>query len=205
MPYAFVPPPRVRCNRGLGFVFWAVLVVVCLVAAVVAGRAQLPVWAGFGIGAALIVLIILVRLRILPRLEILVADGLLRTERHTVPFSQIAEVRFSPRHHSERWASFLAEDGTTLAKMALANTMFATPTAEQWAGLHAAIRGAGIARGVHPDAQPPLPGHWPPGRALDVLADQVEWCRAGHRSTSLRAPARALRWQAIVLDPDLPH
>ena len=192
-----------RCNRGLGWTFWLVMGVVSLMTLLaMAGARDLPTLGALGIGVFVAVLLILLRVRALPRLEILVAEGALRTRRGTVPFSAIANVRFANEFRAGVWATFTADDGTTLARMSLADTMYAVPTAEQWAALGATIRGAAVARGVAPEAQPAT-GSWVcPAKALDVLGRQVAWCRAGHRSSSRHAPATALRSHALALHPD---
>lgn len=192
-------PLRVRCNRGFGWTFWLIICVTAVVTLLVmASEHPVP---GLGLGAFVATVFVLLRALALPRLEILVSEGALHTRRRTVPFSAIARVQITNESRAGVWATFTADDNTTLARMALADTLFAVPTADQWEALAAAIRGAAVARGVAPQSRPAT-GSWVcPAEALDVLERQVAWCRAGHRSSSRQAPATALRSHGIALQP----
>lgn len=150
-----------------------------------------------GIGGSVAWLFIVVRAVLLPRLDILPAQEAIRTRRHTVPFSAIAVIDFTRHHRSGVWADFIGDDGRRLARMSIADTLFATPTSEQWAALRHAIRSAANARGASLSRQPTAPGNWlSPGSAIDIVDAQIVW---GHRSSERRAPAASLMKASIAI------
>ncbi|USQ80987.1 hypothetical protein NF556_04885 [Ornithinimicrobium faecis] len=196
-------PSQVRCNRGFGWPFWMVMGIVAPMTVVTV----IGIWdrepggglVGLGIGAAVALLFCVVRAVFLPRLTIDLAQGVLRARTRTAPFSAIAVIEFVSEKAGV-WATFIDDDGRKLARMSVANTMFAPPTSEQWAALGQVIHLAAIARGASLAQQPPAPGIWvSPARAIDILQAQTAWCSAGHRSSGRQAPAAELTHASVAL------
>lgn len=162
--------------------------------------------AGIGIGAVAAAIFIGVRGLALPRLEILPAEGVLRTRRRTVPFHAIADVEMPGQSQSGVWANFRGDDDALLARMSIARSLFAEPTASQWAALQHTVHAAAVARGV-PLAQRRAAsgGSWTVGDAIAVLDAQEAWVRAGHRSHAKGAPARSLEGARIQIQPGPTH
>lgn len=195
-------PAQVRCNRGFGWSFWMVLAIVCPMAVIL----MLGTWErepggaflGLGIGVLVAALFCVVR-AVLPRLVIDLAQGVLRTRTRTAPFSTIAVIEFVSEKAGV-WATFLGDDGRKLARMSVADTMFAPPTSEQWAALRQVVQSAVMSRGVSLEQQPSASGKWlSPARVLDIVEAQTAWCRAGHRSGARQAPAAELRGASVSL------
>lgn len=195
-------PAQVRCNRGFGWPFGMVLAIVCPLTVIL----MIGTWerepggalVGLGVGALMAVIFCLVR-ALLPRLVIDLAHGVLRTRTREEPFSAIAGIEFVSEKAGV-WATFIGDDGRKLARMSVADTMFAAPTTEQWAALRQVVHSAVIARGVAPEQQPSASGKWlSPGRVLDIVEAQTAWCLAGHRSGARRAPAAELRGVSVSI------
>lgn len=198
-------PARVKCNRGFGATFWLVMGVTALVAPfVVAQNGVTPsgkrAAIGLLIGASIILIFVLTRVLFFPRLSIDLEHGLLRTRFRTVPLSAVAAVRFKIYGRPGNWADFLGADGRVLARMALAGTFFATPTALQWCALRQAIASAPAVAGARAARTPLKQGSWIPfDTTLQALNAQVAWCAAGKRSSSRHAPIAALYGTRIAL------
>lgn len=195
-------PSRVRCNRGVGWSFWLVMAINALVTLIVVAETHegVPGGIGFGIGIGLGVgvLFILVRAVLLPRLEIRTAEGSLRTRRRTIPFSAVSSIRVTNSTRAGVWGVFIGHDGKVLARMSIADSLFAAATSEQWDALGrmmastsgGANRDGGLIASVRTLSST---------AAIEIVQAQAAWCRMGRRSGASRAPAAALRGTTISL------
>ncbi len=156
---------------------------------------------GLAIGTSVAALFCVVRAVLLPRLMIDLPHGVLRTRTGAVPFTRIAVIDVV-KEKAGVWAAFSGDDGRTLARMSVADTMFAPPTSDQWAALGQVIQSAATSRGVSLEAQPRAAGNWvSPADAIAIIDAQAAWCSAGQRSSDRRAPATALVKSSIALRP----
>ncbi|MGO1410193.1 hypothetical protein [Microbacterium sp.] len=193
-------PSRVRCNRGVGWSFWLVMGINALVTLIaVAGTYEdAPGGIGFGLGVGLsiAVLFILVRAVLLPRLEIRVAEGSLRTRRRTIPFSAVSSISVTNPTRAGVWGAFIGHDGKVLARMSIAGSLFAAATSEQWGALGRMMAsmpgGANRDGGMNASARA-----LSSASAIEIVQAQAAWCRMGHRSDASRAPAAALHGTTI--------
>lgn len=170
-----------RCNRGFGPWFWMVLAVIAVVGPITflgAGPSDPGPIVGVGLCLVVAGIFILARLLLLPQLEFLPARGALRTRRRTVPYASISSITIR-RRTAGVWAQFVADDGATLARMSLGESLCAKPTSEQWWALGQAISSAAQARGVPPTAVSDHRHAMAPGRAVDIALAQSAWLRRG--------------------------
>lgn len=198
-------PLRVQCNRGFGSAFWFVIGVTLLLT--LFGVAQ--GWAtgsgkgaavGLLIGASVGVIFLVTRAVLLPQLSIDLERGRLRTRFRTIPFYAVAVVRFEAYGRPGSWADFMDADGRVLARMALADTFFATPTAAQWHALRCTIASASAVGGYRSAQTPLRHSSWVPvDAAVQALDAQASWCAAGKRSSSRHAPVTAFYGTHVAL------
>lgn len=192
----------VRCNRGFGWSFWLIMSILMAFLPIVAlGAAQGEPGrglAGLAIGGGVAALFVLTRALLLPKLAIDLGVGVLRTRRDTIPFAAVALLRFARQHKSGVWAEFVDDRGKVVARMSIADTLYAAPTAEQWAALGVMVSATATARGAGrtPD---PAASTIPAAEAAAIMRAQSAWVMAGHRSAARGAPASALDRTTVPL------
>ncbi|MGO1768817.1 MAG: hypothetical protein ACTHZX_02585 [Microbacterium sp.] len=200
--------PLIRCNRGFGAWFWIVMGGIALITALAMLGSGQPPWVIALVGLAIALLYALTR-SLLPRLTIAPAEQTIRMRRGTVPYSAIAAVDLRGPRKAGLWARLVDDDLRTLTRFAVAESLFAPATAEQWAALrHIVAVAADRIPQSHADPRSwadadRLPG-WrgepmSPAEAVAVIDAQIAWCEAGRRPTHRRAPLRALVSRVVVL------
>lgn len=194
--------PVVRCNRGFGWSFWLIIAILMAFLPIVAfGAAQGEpgrTLAGLAVGGGVAALFVLTRALILPKLVIDLGAGVLRTRRDTIPFAAVALVRFARNGKSGVWAEFVDDRGKAVARMSIADTLYAAPTAEQWAALGGMVSATAAARRDGWPRDPAAPTA-PAAEAAAIMRAQSAWVMAGHRSSARGAPASALDRTTVPL------
>lgn len=153
---------------------------------------------GLVIGGIVFVIFVVVYSILLPRLEFLPPQAVMRTRRRTVPFAAVAVIKFH-RGRAGTWIDFIGDDSRSLARMSIGGSLFATPTSEQWAALRHLIHSAAVDGGVSFVEQPTSGKVVDPRWAIGIIDAQIAWRLAGHRSTGGRAPAASLVTTSIML------
>ena len=202
-------PATVIGNRGFGPIFWGLLLVIppAVAVSLLLFIAQYPDDTNRAAIALLLappfllvaLVIPFIHRWMRPRVTFDVAGGAVVVRGRRTPVTDIAQVVFDAQVRPERWVTLRSASGRDIARVAMANTVFAAPGALQWAALAHVLQVASGRAAASGRIEPAMPDAVSVAEAISVLHAQSAWCHSGNRSNASGTPVTALLGRTVGL------